>query len=156
MEPIQISMLFHYIGIGLISTALLGGWVLNGIYENAANYQSKLLILKALRRIGLISPIAILVLLVTGTANMHFTGYSFANAPWLTTKVIVFIIAAIVGSAFGARGAKRTVLVSSLADGNAVDGADSHLKSLDRQQRLFYMFQSILILAILVLSVFKP
>ncbi len=156
MEPIQISMFFHYVGIGLISTSLVGGWILNAVYDKAGNYASKLIILKSLRRIGLVSPIAIGVLLVTGAANMHYTGYSFSNAPWLTTKVIVFVVAAVVGSIFGARGSKRTVLVSRLADGTAVVGADSHLKAIDRQQRLFYMFQTIMIFAILVLSVFKP
>lgn len=156
MEPIQFSMLFHYIGIGLIFAALLGGWILNTVYDNAGNYHAKLIILKSLRRIGLISPAAILVLLVTGGANMYYTSYSFSNAPWLTTKVIVFLIAATLGSVFGARGAKRAVLVSSLADGNAVEGAAVQLQTIDRQQRLFYMFQSIMILAILILSVFKP
>lgn len=156
MEPFQISMLFHFIGIGFIFTALLGGWILNAVYDRAGNYQSKLIVLKSLRRVGLLSPVAIGLLLLSGGANMHFAGYALSSTPWLSTKIILFLIAAIVGMVFGAKGSKRAILVSGLADGSAPEGADMKLQVVDRQQRLFYMFQSIMILAILILSVFKP
>ncbi|HEX9657382.1 MAG TPA: hypothetical protein VGB89_10775 [Bacteroidota bacterium] len=154
MTELQITMLLHFIGVGVLFTALLGGIILGGQYAKAADYNSKATILKAMRPIGLLSPLAILLMLATGLGNWH--ALAWFQEGWLHTKITLFFIAAILGTIFGIRAKKRAGLIMKLADGSAPEGTNAQVAAMDKQFKIFYIVQSILIFSILFLSVVKP
>jgi uncharacterized membrane protein SirB2 len=157
MELLHYSKLLHFIGIGIIFASLLSGLILHAQYRKAPDYNSKLIILKALRPIGLLSPVAIVVLLLSGIGNMEIIKeYGLFTTAWLSTKIVLFIVAAVGGIIFGVKARKRGKLVAQIAEGNAPEGAETTLASMDNQQRFFYIVQTALILTILALSIIKP
>jgi hypothetical protein len=152
-------MLFHLFGFGLVSTLLVMGWLLLKQYNSASDYKSKLVVLSTARMVGLLSPIAILVLLITGVGNMHARGLAFFGENselWLNIKIILFAIAAINGVMFGIRSKKRGMLVAQLAQGNAPPDSETKLASFDKGVLIFNIVQTILLLSILVMTVWKP
>ena len=156
MQEFHVSLILHFVGIGMVFTSVLAGWILTRQYKKSADYKTKALVLKSLRPIGLLSPVAVLVLLASGIGNMHVLQLGVFTTPWLTTKLIVFAVVAINGIVFGAKSAKRARLVATMADASAPDGTATMIASLDKQQEAFYVVQSVLLLIILILSVVKP
>jgi uncharacterized membrane protein SirB2 len=156
MQPIHLSLILHFIGVGMIFTTVLAGWILTGQYKRANDYKTKSQILKSLRPIGLLSPVTILVMLASGIGNMYALHMGVFSASWLTTKLIFFAIMAINGIIFGAKSAKRGKLVAQVAGGSAPTGTENVIAAMDKQQLLFYVVQSLLLLIILTLSVVKP
>lgn len=156
MWPIQLSVLIHIIGVGLLFTSLIGGWFLNLQYRKAHDWKSKALLLKALRPIGLLSPFAVLVMLGSGISNMMILDYGVFSASWLSTKLVVFVILVIAGVISSARGARRARLVRELAGDTSGAASEDAVRRIDRQQANFYLFQGLLLLIILILSIVKP
>jgi uncharacterized membrane protein len=156
MDLAHLSMLLHFLGFGLLFSTLVAGWMLHGQYKKATDYSTKAIILRLLRPIGLLSPFGILLMVLTGIGNMHVRGLGLFTESWLSAKIVVFIIASINGLVFGARAGKRAKLISQLADGSAPQGTDAAINALDKQMRLFYLIQSVLLLIILILSIVKP
>ena len=156
MEPLQFSMLMHFLGIGIVFAALIAGWLVNASYRKAEDYRTKAIILRAMRPIGLLLPVAITVLLATGIANMSVLAYGWFTTAWLSAKVALFLVAAAAGVVFGIGGARRTRLVAQIAEGSSPGDAENTLRRMDGRHQLFYIIQSLLILAILGLSVYKP
>jgi len=156
MDLAHLLMLLHFLGFGLLFSTLVAGWMLHGQYKKAIDYSTKAIILRLLRPIGLLSPVGILLMLLTGIGNMHVRGLGVFTESWLSAKIVVFIIATINGLVFGARAGKRARLISQMADGSAPHGTDGTINALDKQIRLFYIFQTALLLIILALSIVKP
>ena len=156
MEPIHVSLLVHFIGIGMIFTSLFGGWIVTGHYRKAADWKTKAAMLRVLRPIGLFSPAAIVVMIVSGFGNMGLLGYGVFTAAWLSAKLVFFLIMAVAGVIGGVKGGRRGKLVAQMAEGSAPEGSERVIASLDKQQRLFSAFQAIILLIILVLSIVKP
>ena len=156
MELGQLLLLVHFLGFGLLFSTLVAGWILHGQYKNAKEFSTKAVILRSLRPIGLLSPIGILLMLITGIGNMHVRGLGLFSEAWLSTKIVVYAIASINGIVFGARAGKRGKLIGLMADGSAPQGTDKSVDALDRQLRLFYIIQFVLLLIILTLSIVKP
>lgn len=153
----DVSMLIHYIGIGLIFTTLFGGWILNRQYLKAKAIAEKSQVLKVMRPFGLLSPINIAIMVLSGIGNMTIErSYTLFSDSWLSTKLVFFLIAAGVGMAFGARSRKRAGLVLQMAQSNAPEGAEATVAALDRQHRAFYIFQTAMIIIILLLSIVRP
>lgn len=156
MDTSLLYMFFHLIGFGLIVTLLVSSWLLHRQYTAATDFKTKSVILSSARSVGLLSPLAILVLLITGVGNMHLRGLGLFDERWLIIKVVLFAIAAVNGIVFGIRSKKRSMLVGQLAQGTAQPGSELKLASMDKSALAFYVIQTILFIAILVLTVWKP
>ncbi len=158
MRAIHISLLLHFIGIGMLFTTLLAGWILEGAYRKAPDWPSRAFILKLLRPLGLLSPASIFLLLLSGIGNMtlSYTPYTLFSDTWLTLKLAIFVVAAVSGVVFGIRSAQRARLVGSMTAGSPPAGTEASIKSMDAMQRLFLVVQAIFILIILTLSIVKP
>jgi hypothetical protein len=156
MIALRISLIIHFVGIGMLFTTLLGGWILNSQYQKTEDYGGKSRILRMLRPIGLLSPAAILVMIASGIVNVMILRLDITAVSWLRTKLIVFAVTVAIGIYSGIRGARRAEIVNLLAEGKAPEGASSTLVSLDAMQRVFLFLQAILMLVILTLSVVKP
>jgi hypothetical protein len=156
MLPIHISLLLHIVGIGLLFTSLVGGWILHSHYIKGAGWGTRLVLLKAIRTFGLLSPVATALLVVSGAANMLLLQMgAFTNA-WLSAKLVLVLLSIVNGIIFGIRGSKRSRLAVDIAESRAPEGAEQILDQMNRQQRLFFINQTILILVILGLSLVRP
>lgn len=156
MYSLQISLLFHILGIGMILTTILGGWIVDAKYRKASDWGTKLILLGVLRPIGLLSPISVLVMLLTGATNMHLVGLGLFSAAWLTLKLVFFVLMVISGVLSGIKGTRRTKLVTQFAAGNPPANGETALRSLDNQQRVFFIVQMVLLLIIISLSLIRP
>ena len=134
-------------------TTLVAGFILNSHYKKAVDIQSKAVILKTLKSVGLMSPLGMLIMLVTGIGNMVVREFGLFTDGRLTAKIIFFAIAMISGILFAVKSRKRSALVRQMAEGQAPTDSEQLLQSYDKQISMFYVAMSILLLIILYLSV---
>ncbi|MEI7673694.1 MAG: hypothetical protein WCK00_16440 [Deltaproteobacteria bacterium] len=153
---LSFTLLLHMIGLGMLFTAVIGGWILNMQYQKADDWKTRAIILKSLRPIGLLSPIAVLVMLISGIGNMHATHVGIFTERWLTLKILFFTASAGLGIYAGILGAKRGKLVARIAGGTAAEGSEKNAGELASQQKMLGFTQFALLFVILVLSLFKP
>ena len=149
----KFSFFFHLIGFGLLLTTLVAGILLELQYRRATDGQTKLTILRSLRRIGLLSPIAMLVMLITGIGNMNATNKGLFTDGWLTAKIMFFALAVISGVLFGIKTRKRAAAQES---SGSTEDSPVHLREFNKQISLFYLVLALLLMIILYLSVWKP
>ncbi len=149
-------MLLHLLGYGLLFTAGIAGWIISKQYYKASDYKEKAVVLRSAKPLGLLGPIGIVTMLITGVGNMHMRALGMFTETWLTVKILLFVIAATNGIIFGIRAAKRGKMVGHLAAGTAPAGTEDKVKSMDIQFRIFYMVQITLLLLIVTLSILKP
>jgi len=152
----HLVFLFHLIGFGVISALLIAGPILERKFKRAETLDAKGALLKALKSVGLLSPMAVIILLLTGIGNMYYRELGPFKAGWLTAKIIFFAIVVVNGAMAGARAAKRGKLIEQLARGETPPNALSEMQRYNKQQSIFYVTQTILVLIVLALAVFKP
>jgi uncharacterized membrane protein len=154
----SINFLFHLIGFGLVFTSLLGGWIIEGRIRAEQDWNQKLSIGKIGRRFGLLSPIASVVMLLTGIINI-FNIYNgnislWYSEGWLMAKIILFAFLLINGAVFGPIIIRRrTKLMQSIAEKTTSDDAEGTFKILSKNITTFYLVQFLLLIIILCLSV---
>jgi uncharacterized membrane protein SirB2 len=148
--------LLHLVGFGLISTLLFSGPLLERRFRKAETLETKIALQRNLRSVGLLSPLAVLLLLGTGIANMYYLNLGLFSSGWLTAKIIFFAIATVNGALVGTSGSRRGKLLKRLSNGESIPGALPEMQRLNKQQSVFYLSQTVLILIILILSVFRP
>ncbi len=158
MYPIYFTLLVHFIGIGLLFTALLGSWIVGGQYRSAPDWQTKALYLKTLRRIGLMSPVGIVIMLLSGIGNMTLGPhkYTLFSDGWLSAKLALFLVAIIIGVLSSVQAMRRSKTVSRLAAGQTENVDEHALRSVETQLRISSSLQFLLILAIIMLSIVRP
>jgi hypothetical protein len=152
----HIAMLLHIVGIGLLFTSLVGGWILHSHYMKGAGWGTRLVLLKTLRTFGLLSPIATALLVVSGVANMILLQLGAFTTAWLSAKLVLVLLTIVNGVIFGIRSSRRSKLAVAIAESRAPENAEQTLDLMNRQQRLFFVNQTILILVILGLSLVRP
>ena len=150
----ELTLLFHFLGFGLLMTINVAGFILNRQYRNAPDLQTKATILRSMRPIGLLSPVAILIMLITGIGNMHALGIGIFTFGWLAYKIVFYTIAVISGTILGITSRKRGALVGQMAAGTAPANAEQLLTGYDKQIDLFYIVMPLLMLCILWLSIY--
>jgi uncharacterized membrane protein SirB2 len=152
----SVVFLFHLIGFGMIATLLFAGPILERRFQKGETLDTKVAIHRVMKSVGLLSPLAVLLLIATGIGNMYFTGLGPFKAGWLTAKIIFVAIVVVNGAMTGARALKRGKLLERLARGENIPNALPQMQRYNRQQTTFYLTQWFLIVVILVLSVFQP
>jgi hypothetical protein len=156
---VSITFLLHLVGFGVLSTSLLAGFIIDRKFRAQTDYNLKLYTSGIGRTIGLLSPVATLLLLITGIGNIHNHYYgstlSWYSEGWLVAKIILFVIAVLNGMLYGPSLTRsRTTLVKALSEKSAPDNAEESIRSYNTQISLFYLVQAVLVLLILFLSVF--
>jgi len=148
----EVYLFFHLIGFGLLFSVVTAGIILEIQYRRAKEPQVKAIILRVLSPIGLMSPLAILLMLITGIGNMSSRDVGIFTHGWLTAKIIFFAVLIISGivSALQARRRRKLPL------GGAATPPEESLKAANRQISLFYLVMLLLLMIILYLSVWKP
>src|SRR3972149_1320208 len=116
----SVVFLFHLIGFGMIATLLFAGPILERKFQKAETLDAKVAIHRAMKSVGLLSPLAVLLPHPTGIGNMYFTGSGPFKAGWLTAKLIFFAIVIVNGWMTGVRALKRGKLLQGLARGENI------------------------------------
>ena len=150
----EFSLFFHFIGFGLFVSLNVMGFYFNRAYKKAPDLQQKAAVLKLARPIGLLSPVAILLMIITGIGNMHSLGYGPLDFGWLSAKLVIFVVAIIFGATGGAKMMKRGKLVGSMLSGSAPADAQKQLDSLDKQITLIHTVLPVLLMCILALAIY--
>jgi len=140
----------------MIGALLFAGPILERKFKKAETLDAKVTLLRVMKSVGLLSPLAVLLLIATGIGNMYFTGVGPFTAGWLTAKIIFVAIIIVNGAMMGTRARSRAQLLERLARGESVPDALPQMQRYNKQQTMFYLTQWFLVLIILVLSVFKP
>ena len=150
----EINLVIHFLGFGLFVTVLVSAFIIERQYRKSSDVKTKATLLGVMRSVGIISPFAMLVMLLTGIGNMRALGIGLFDFGWLTAKVIFFAIAAVNGILSGIRGRKRAALVFRMAGGEGTSDMETTIKEYDKQQWIFFIVNAILLLLIVSLSVF--
>ncbi len=156
MTSIHILLLIHLLGFAALFTATVGGWILHSNYRNANDLQSKILLLKALKPFGVLSPIALLVMIGSGIGNMIYFGIGPLSEHWISAKLVLVAVLLVNGVIFGQRSVRRGKLLMELANGDTSEATRTSVASLDNQIRVFYFVQFVLLLLVLALAVVRP
>ena len=150
----EITLILHFLGLGLLVSASVAGILLNRQYKKAEDLRTKALLLRAAKPIGLLSPVGMVIMLITGIGNMHALGVGILTLGWLSAKLVIFAIAVIGGVMMGIVARKRGALVASMAAGGAGPDAEKKLSSYDSAIMMGYIILPLLLIAILYLSVY--
>jgi uncharacterized membrane protein len=156
MNLIDINLIIHFFGFGLFVTLMISGVILERKYRKAPDVQTKAAMLGVMRSFGLLSPVGVLIMIVTGIVNMYELGIGLFDYGWLTAKIIFFAIAATNGVIGGIRGKRRGMLVMQMAKGKNPPDAERQIAGYDAQQRWFFVVNGILLVLIVYLSVSRP
>jgi hypothetical protein len=151
--------LLHLAGFATVSSSLLAGWIIEGRIRDERNIELKRALLRINRTIGLMTPVASVILLLTGIVNIFGLYPSdpmiWHTEGWLMAKVILFAFLVVNGGLFGPLiGRKRTKLINDMLDNTAPADAEKSLHIYDKNVSTFYLVQTLLLLVILYLSVF--
>ena len=154
-----IIFIFHLLGFGLFTTILLAGFILERRFRHEGEFRVKSAIGAASRTIGLLSPIAALLMLLTGICNIYYrhlgTTLTWYSEGWLVAKIILFVIFVLNGVLSGPRLVRsRSKILSAQSEQGAQPNSDELVRSINRQLNLFYFVQAVLFLLIVCLSVF--
>ena len=149
-----ITLVIHICGFGLFVTIIVAGLMLTRQYKKAPDLQTKAVLIKALRPIGLLGPVAILIMLVTGIGNMQAIGVGPLDLGWLSAKLAVFAVAVVTGVISGVLARKRGMLLGQMVAGKAPEHAAEMLAGYDKRLDIFYIVMPLLLLIILCLTVY--
>jgi uncharacterized membrane protein len=147
---------FHLIGLGLFLTTIFAGWILNSQYRKSGDWKTKALLLKALRPIGLLSPLAGAVMILSGIGNLFAYSYWGHLPPWMHAKLTFVALLIVTGIFSGVRSKKRSMLIQKFVDGTAPAHAEATVAAMDTQATVLLVVQACMLLAIAGLSIVKP
>lgn len=154
----SINFLLHLIGFGLLFTTLFAGWLIERRTKKESDWDQKLYLIGIGRTFGILSPIAALILLLTGIVNIFNryggTTIEWYTQGWLVAKIILFAFLLVNGALLGpVIVRRRTKLVRSIIDKTAKEDAGSTISVLSKNIAMFYLVQFLLLLIILYLSI---
>ncbi len=154
----SINFLFHLIGFGLLFTTLFAGWLIERRTKKESDWDRKLYLTGLGRTFGILSPVAALILLLTGIVNIFNryggTTIEWYTQGWLVAKVILFAFLLVNGGLLGpVIVRRRTKLIRSIIDKSANNDAEATVGVLNKNIATFYFVQFLLLLIILYLSV---
>jgi hypothetical protein len=154
----SISFLFHIIGFGLLFTTLLGGWIVERRLRKEKDWDQKLYIGRISRSMGLLSPLASIIILLTGIGNIiNLYGGSIGiwyTSGWLVAKIILFAFMLVNGAVFGPiLIRRRTKLIHSIIDKTATEESVKTVTIISKNISTFYFVQFLLLFIVLYISI---
>ena len=151
--------LLHLIGFSLVSAIVVTGWILNNRFIRETDLSLKLYVGGISRVFVFLSPIAALLILVSGIGNIYNLYYgtpvSWYEEGWLVIKVVLFGVLLVNGMIFGPMmSGKRLKVVQEMMESGVNEANTKQLTDLNSQMRWFSLVQSVLLLGILFFSAF--
>jgi hypothetical protein len=156
---VSVAFVLHLLSVGILTTTLLAGFILDRKLRKEPDLRLKLYTASISRIVGLLSPLAAILLLLTGIANIHnrFLGSTSAwyAEGWLVAKIILYVVMLFNGMFYGPGLIRsRLKIIRAQAEQTGPLNADTSIRSLNKQITLFYAVQTLMFLFILYISVF--
>jgi hypothetical protein len=153
--------IFHLIAFGFVSATLIPGLVLNRKLVAEKDFSRKIQIGGIMKVFGAFALFNVILLLLTGIGNIYnwYSGTSIAwyEESWLVIKISLFALLAVNALFFVPKLMKnRIMIIKSLAEKTASADAEQKLSGYNNKISLFFLMQTMLLLAVLYLSVFGP
>ena len=155
----SLNFILHLIGFAMVSTSLLAGWIVERRVRHEQEMPVKLAMLRVNRSVGLLTPFAAILMLVTGTINIMnvypVNPNVWYSQGWLMAKVILFAFLLVNGAIFGpVISRRRSKLIHAKSENTAPADADKTIRIYDKNITTFYLVQTLLLLVIIYLSVY--
>lgn len=149
----QAFLYLHILGVGMLLTVLFASpfferAIRTGTAADAVGIHG------LLNRIGLLSPAATLILLLTGIGNIVSNHIDLAGTRWLQVKLLFYLLLLVVGAVNGPFLRRRLALYRSQAESLTGQRAAS-IAAFNRRESLFLAWQWVLTLIILALSILR-
>ena len=95
---------------------------------------------------------------LSGIGNMTLGPhrYTLFSDGWLSAKLVLVVLMIIAGVFQAIQGSRRTRIIARLSNATEPEVPHHRLRSLDNQMVLFYVLQTVFILAIIILSITRP
>ena len=151
-----VSLFFHIVGVGLMFCGIIAVPIVESMFRTALDTRSAHTLHKVISRLGLLTPIASGLLLISGIANIITAQLVVFREGWLILKLVFFIIMLLIGILQGISYRKRGRLVEAIALGNAPESTPTETKMLTRKLATFGRIQTSLLVLILLLTLFRP
>lgn len=152
----QIYLLFHLIGYGVLISVLIATPILEYYLRREESYKDALKLANIISRIGLLSPIAALLLLISGILMMQLWGYDLFSHGWLTGKLLIFLVMVVTGVYSSMTiGRERRKIYQELIDGKDNPKLPGEILRIHNRQSQYTRIQSLFILMILIFTIYK-
>ncbi len=153
---LEIYHLLHLLGYGLIISVLIATPILEYYLRRAESYDDALKLATIISRIGLLSPIAAIILFISGALMMGMYGYGIFTHGWLTGKLLIFLVMVVTGAYSSMNvGKQRREIYNDLIDGKDNPKLPGELIRVHNRQSQYTRIQAIFLLMILILTVYK-
>ncbi len=155
-------MFIHMVAVFLLGGIMVGTLMIEKHLRLTADWPSRARLGMLGRNLGMLSPIASGLLLMSGIGNMVTFGYTMSQAygpaaTWLGVKITLFLIAVVNGTVTSIRmGKKRMAIGATVRGGGSSEQGEAALKATFGTMNVFFAVQFLLVIGILFLVVFKP
>ncbi len=154
MYPIY--LLIHFLGYGLLISVLIVTPILEFYLRRMESHEDASKIATIVSKIGLLSPVAVLFLVVSGILMMDFWGYGLFSHGWLTGKLLIFLVMIVTGAYSSITvGKERRKIYQDLIDGKDNPKLPGELLRIHNTQSQYTRIQTLFLLMILIFSVYK-
>lgn len=150
----SVFLFLHIVGVGLIFAGIVAVPVVESMFRSALDARSAHTLHKVIMRLGLITPVASGVLLISGIFNIIAAQLIIFREGWLILKLVFFIIMLIIGFLQGRSFRIRGRIVEAIALDNAPETAATDIAMLTRRLATFGRIQTSLLLLILLVTLF--
>jgi uncharacterized membrane protein SirB2 len=154
---IKLYLIIHLIGFGLLAGVIFIIPLLESSLRKTVNYNDALSQLKIISKVGLLSPIAVVIMLASGIGLMSTLGYGIFTYGWLTGKLLIFLVLILNGGYAAVNiSKKRREIYEELAAGKDNPRLPGELLRMHNRQSQFTRLQAVFLLMILIFTVYKP
>jgi uncharacterized membrane protein SirB2 len=128
----SVILFFHIAGVGLIFCGIVAVPIVESMFHAALDAKTAHTLHKVIMRLGILTPIASGVLLISGIMNILAEQLIVFKEVWLILKLMVFIIMVTVGFFQGKSYRRRGRLVEAIALDNAPGKTPAEIELLTR------------------------
>lgn len=158
----SLSIFIHVVGFGIVFGMMLAGPIIEKQFQSAADWSARAKLGMVAKRMAMFSPVAIIILLLSGIGNMMTFGFTMADAFsgtawWLGVKIVLFVCLAANGLLNARKiGEERGKIVMQAMQGNGGADAEVALKSTYGRMNMFFRVQGFMLTVVVVMAIFRP
>ncbi|HWC87953.1 MAG TPA: DUF2269 family protein [Solirubrobacteraceae bacterium] len=151
----HVALFFHLLGALLFVAGIA---LVGTAFETARRRErpGEIALLLGLTRVGVVLvAVGGLLLPIFGLWLVHLGHFGYGSG-WVAAAIILYVVAMVLGGLGGGRPKRARILAARLAAEGDVANEELHRLLDDRRSRVCNYLASVIVLAILVLMVFKP
>ncbi|HET7153323.1 MAG TPA: hypothetical protein VFJ29_06125 [Candidatus Kapabacteria bacterium] len=158
----SLSIFIHVIGFGIVFGMMLVGPIIEKQFQTATDWSARAKLGMVSKRLAMFSPVAIIILLLSGIGNMMTFGFTMSDAFsgaawWLGVKIVLFVCLALNGI-FNARklGEARGVIIMGAMQGKGGAEAEAALQATYKRMNMFFRIQGFMLTVVVIMAIFRP